>query len=310
MGKSSKFLEHLEKGLTSSKLKCNFSLAKLTSFRVGGPAKAIVEVNNLNDLGFIYQLANEYEVPLFFLGRGTNILASDAGYDGLIISLGQPFKKLSLNGDKLVVGAGANLSRVVQFAAKNGLDGLAFAVGIPGTVGGAICGNAGAFGQEIAEIISRVTVYQNNRLEVFHQNDLSFSYRESNLKQLLIVEAEFKLQPEKREVIKTKMQAYLKKRKETQPSKSYTAGSVFKNPPGYFAGQLIEQCGGKKWQIGGAQVSAKHANFFINTGNARAIDIYRLIIKAKQEVYARFKVKLEPEIKFLGQWPEEIMELS
>lgn len=303
MLKTNQFLEQLEKGLTSSRLKRSFPLAKVTSFRVGGPAKALVEVNSLADLRHIFELVNWYEQPFFFLGQGTNVLASDLGYNGLVIVLGQPFKNLVLNDRKLVVGAGANLARVVQYSTKNGFDGLTFAIGIPGTVGGAVYGNAGAFGTAVGDIVSRATVYFQNKLQVLTQSDLEFFYRGSNLAAgMLLVEVELKLWPEKPEIIKAKLQSYWRRRKESQPTEPFTAGSVFKNPPGMVAGKLIEACGGKNWQIGGAKVSEKHANFFINTNNAKADDIYQLIVKAQKEVYNRFKVKLEPEIKFLGEF--------
>jgi len=304
MAKTVNYLNYLEKGLAVSFLKPNYPLAKVTSLKVGGNAKAIVEVNSLADLKLVFQVINEHKLPYFFLGRGTNILASDLGYDGLIVSLGQPFKCITLNGHKVTAGAGATLSKVVQLTAQNGLDGLAFAAGIPGTVGGAVCGNAGAFGHDISEVVSKVTVFQGGKLEVLTNSDLNFAYRSSSLsgQQLLILEVVLSLKAATAFEVKAKVQDYLQKRKKTQPREQLTAGSIFKNPPGLFAGQLIEACGGKQWQIGGAKVSAQHANFFINTGQAKASDFYKLILKAQKEVYERFKVKLEPEVKFLGDF--------
>lgn len=304
MTKTLNFVDYLEKGLTVSFLKPNYPLAKLTSLRVGGNAKAVVEINSLADLKLIFQVISEYKLPCFFLGRGTNILASDLGFAGLIVSLGQPFKSVTLKGNKVLAGAGATLSKVLQLAAQNGLDGLAFAAGIPGTVGGAVCGNAGAFEHSMAEVVSKVTVFQDGKLEVLTNSDLNFAYRSSSLssEQILILEVELSLKIATPEEVKAKMQACLQKRKATQPHEKKTAGSIFKNPHGLFAGQLIEACGGKSWQIGGAKVSAKHANFFINTGRARATDFYQLILKAQKEVYDRFKVKLEPEVRFLGDF--------
>lgn len=297
------FLDHLERDLGASILRRNYPLKKLTSLWVGGNTKALVEVNSLADLKLVFQVINEYKLPYFFLGRGTNILASDLGFSGIIVSLGQPFKNVILRGHKIAVGAGATLSSVLQFSVQNGLDGLAFAVGIPGTVGGAVCGNAGAFNHSMAEVVSKVTVFQDGNLEVLKNSDLNFTYRSSSLNsQQLILEVELSLKEATREDVKAKMQVYLQRRKATQPHEKQTAGSIFKNPPGLFAGQLIEACGGKNWQIGGAKVSAQHANFFINTGQAKAADFYQLILRAQKEVYERFKVKLEPEVKFLGDF--------
>lgn len=276
-----------------------------TSLRVGGAADIFLQPDSLAELKKAILFAKKYNLPVTVLGGGTNILVSDKGLRGVVIKLGPFFNKITQEADgKLRVKAAAKTSSLVKRAQELGLSGLEFAWGIPGTVGGAVYMNAGAAGGAFSNLLTCVQVVNNEgELEEYAKEKLSFDYRQSVFqgRQLVITECLLQLEPCSPEKIKEKMMALQKKRLCSQPSLP-SAGSVFKNPPGNFAGLLIQKAGLKGFAIGDAQVSEVHANFIVNRGNATASDIYQLIQLVSERVKSQFNISLELEIKILGDW--------
>jgi UDP-N-acetylmuramate dehydrogenase len=280
------------------------SLANYTTMRVGGRAAIFVTADDLRELRLIMQTVKDYDLPLFILGRGSNLLVSDEGVFGIVMRLGRDFKQVSVDGTEITAGAAASLGSLVQTASRQSLAGLSFAVGIPGTLGAAIAVNAGAHGRDMASVIKRI-VYYSPALELKSANvsKLTFDYRSCCLpKGAVILEANLVLELGEADAIKHEMDANWKRRKNTQPLNLPNAGSIFKNPPNDYAARLIEATGLKGYQIGGAQISTKHANFFVNAGEASAADFYRLINEVTVAVRERAGITLEPEIKLIGDW--------
>lgn len=283
------------------------SLSQFTSFKVGGPADYFAQVGNLSELKQAIVFAKEHYLDIFVLGKGTNLLVSDEGFRGLVLKLSKEFSKIVIEGNILVAGGGAQLVRAASLAFSKSLSGLEWAAGIPGTVGGAIKMNAGAHGFSMSDIISNITVLDLDSLslEKLRKEEVKFGYRFSSLNnKKIILETELKLIQSAQEEIIKKMESYFAERKRRQPLQQRTAGSVFKNPKGDFAGRLIEAAGLKGFRLGGAIVSEVHANFIVNIGSATAQDIYNLMKKIQQEVYSKFEVMLEPEIIILGEFKE------
>lgn len=281
------------------------NLAPFTSYRVGGPADYFAQVRDLKELKEAIAFAKENYLRVFVLGKGTNLLVSDTGFRGLVIKLSSEFAKVISEGREIVAGGAAQLALVSSVAAKNSLSGLEWAAGIPGTVGGALKMNAGAHGFSISDVLSFALVFDisDMSLKKLRKNELGFGYRKSSLRESeIVLEASFSLIEGEKEKIRKKIESYFAERKKKQPLLYRSAGSVFKNPPGDFAGRLIEEAGLKGYRIGDAVVSEIHANFIVNLGNATATEIYNLIKKIQQEVYDKFKVTLEPEIVFLGEF--------
>jgi len=283
------------------------SLAKRVTFRVGGPASILATADTISDLRLLFQIVERYRIPYFVLGKGSNILVSDKGFKGIAIELGPNFKKISVDGRYIQTGAAAALSTLSQVAWKNSLKGFAFAVGIPGSLGGALVMNAGAHGGCMANIVNTVTVYTPNcELRVLNKTELGFGYRTSSLLSYgIIVEAMTRLEPGDPDRIRFLMERYFRRRKEVQPFEYPTAGSIFKNVSGISSGKVIDEVGCKGLTIGGAQVSSKHGNFIVNLGNAKAQDIYSLIGEVRRRVYGRKRILLEPEIIILGEFEDE-----
>lgn len=280
-------------------------LAPYTSFRVGGPADYFAQVGNLSELRQAISFAKTRHLDVFVLGKGTNLLVSDKGFRGLVIKLSKEFSKILVEGEEVVAGGATQLALVSSAAARNSLSGLEWASGIPGTVGGAVKMNAGAHGFSISDVIKSILIFdvESESLKKLWRHEAGFSYRSSNIEQSeIVLEATFLLKSGDSERIKKMIESYFRERKSKQPIQQRTAGSVFKNPPGDFAGRMIEACGLKGLRIGDAGISEIHANFIVNYGNASAEDIYNLIKKVQQEVYDRFQVMLEPEIVFLGEF--------
>lgn len=280
-------------------------LAPYTSFRVGGPADYFAQVGNLSELRQAISFAKTRHLDVFVLGKGTNLLVSDKGFRGLVIKLSKEFSKILVEGEEVVAGGATQLALVSSAAARNSLSGLEWAAGIPGTVGGAVKMNAGAHGFSISDVIKSILIFdvESESLKKLWRHEAGFSYRSSNIEQSeIVLEATFLLKSGDSERIKKMIESYFRERKSKQPIQQRTAGSVFKNPPGDFAGRMIEACGLKGLRIGDAGISEIHANFIVNYGNASAEDIYNLIKKVQQEVYDRFQVMLEPEIVFLGEF--------
>lgn len=291
--------QSLKKSL-GSRVRLNQPLASLTSLRLGGPASLLAEVDDYSELRMVLREAEENNFPFFILGRGSNVLVSDQGYRGLVVRLGKDFRRLIIDGVSVQAGAAVPMVEMVRVAQVNGLTGLSFAVGIPGSFGGALYMNAGAFGQSIGELVTKVKLLQPSlELVSLSRDEIEFGYRSSSLRGV-ILEGELKLEKGDAGKIKAEMERYFERRKKTQPLTLPNAGSIFRNPPHQSAARLIESVGAKGLQRGGAQVSPLHANFIVNLGEAKASDVYWLIREVKSRVAEAFGVELELEIKLLG----------
>ena len=272
-----------------------------STFRIGGVADFFVAPKNFNELADVLAIAQRKKLKYVIIGNGSNILFSDKGFRGMVIKLANGLGNVEINGTRVNVGAGMMLSTLVSKLASGGIAGLEFAYGVPATVGGAVVMNFGSFGKWIGALVRRVKVINNDNLtEVeLREKDLKFGYRTSNLLQKGFVDThvEFKLKKKRPKIIKKNIRAILEKRRATQPLGIPNAGCIFKNPPGDFAGRLIEEAGLAGKRIGDAQVSTKHANFIVNLGNATASDVIALIRKIQKTVKAKFGIRLVPEIK-------------
>ena len=281
-------------------------MAQYTTFRVGGLAEALYETNDQEDLRQMVAYLNKEDIPYLVVGRGSNLLIKDEGVEGLAILLrGSLASVKQENKDGLTVfsGAGLHLADLLVYCRSSGLGGLEFLAGIPGTVGGAISMNAGAFGEEIGERVKEIHVV-NTRGDVIvtNRSQLKFSYRALQIeKKSVIIGACLMVDKDTEEIIAKRIADYMKRRKETQPLEYPSAGSVFKNPPNDYAGRLIEQVGLKGTKIGGAIISEKHANYIINTGGAKAKDILELMSMAQEKVRKEIGIRLEPEIQVVGR---------
>ncbi len=285
--------------------KKNISLAPYTTFKIGGMAKYFCEARNSEDVIAAVARAKKENLPFFILGAGSNILVSDKGFEGLIIKIQNT--RYKIRDTKIVADAGVLLSELVSKSAEAGLTGTEWAAGIPGTVGGAVRGNAGAFGISMSNIVREVKVLNigTSQVQIFKNKDCKFGYRDSIFKKnknLIILSTELELRKGDREKSEKLIKDYLKQRKEKQPMEHPSAGSIFKNPEGQSAGYLIEQCGLKGKIVGGAMISEKHANFIVNLGNAKAKDVKKLIDLCKEKVKEKFGIKLEEEIEYLGKF--------
>lgn len=277
----------------------NISLKDKTTFRIGGRAKYFSKPKDLDELKDLVVAARKRRIPIRLLGSGSNVLAGDSGISALVIKLDAPsFREISAKGNSIYAGSGASLSQLVKFAAKRGLSGLEFLTGIPGTLGGALVMNAGAWGQDIAKSVEEVVVMDyNGDVELLKKKDLKFAYRKSNLSKSIILSAFLKVKKKAENVILASIKKYLEKRRKNQDNSSPNAGCIFKNPPDNAAGRLIDLCNLKGKRIGGAVISGKHANFILNKGGATASDVLRLIALARKEVKRKFNIVLEPEIR-------------
>ena len=274
-----------------------------TSFKTGGACGIRLSPENAEQVALIITKANELSVPFVVLGNGTNVLVPDEGIDKAVIIIGDKMASMELMGDDTIsFSAGVNLVSLCRFALEKNLSGLEFAFGIPGTLGGAIYMNAGAYGGEMKDVLTEVThLTPDMRVETISAEEADLSYRHSVYKSngCIILGGKVKLTPDTRESIKGRMDDFLGRRKDKQPLEYPSAGSTFKRPEGYFAGALIEQCSLKGKSVGGAQVSEKHAGFVINKGGATSTDIINLIELVAETVKAETGVTLEPEVIIL-----------
>lgn len=278
-------------------------LARHTTLRIGGPADFFVEVADRGELVSLLKLAAAEALPVYILGNGSNLLVSDEGVRGLVLTLGGEFNSCQIAGTRVVAGGGYNLPKLSQQAAKAGLTGLEFACSIPGTVGAGLLINAGAHGGELVQVVREATVvWPDGRLERLEADRLGLRYRGSDLEGTgcLVVEVVLELQSGDPAATAAAMKHNLEKRRLSQPLNYPNAGSIFKNPPGGFAGRYIEGAGCKGWQEGAAQVSEKHANFIINLGGATARDVLTLMTRVRDRVLEHSGVRLEPEVKIWG----------
>lgn len=277
-------------------------LAAHTTFRIGGPADLYLECDDLAQLRGAVRVLDEEQVEWTVIGKGSNLLVSDVGYRGAVIVLGPGFRRIEVDGCRLVVGGAAILAHVVRQASRSGLSGLSFAVGIPGTVGGAVRMNAGTRDRWMDGVVSEVAVCEPEGLRRIAGDAVAWGYRTSGLPaRAVVVEVGLQLQPGDADELRREMEASLERRKRTQPLGLPNAGSIFVNPEGDSAGRLIEACGLKGLTRGGAAISDVHANFIVNLGGATAADVMSLIETVREVVKREHGVELAPEIRILGQ---------
>ncbi|MFH1239048.1 MAG: UDP-N-acetylmuramate dehydrogenase [bacterium] len=284
-------------------IRTNEPMSKHTSFCIGGEAEIFIEIQKLTQLRKIVKYAKTKDIPLFILGRGTNLLVKDKGIRGIILRLTGDFQTVEFAGEKITAGAAVDLQVLASKSFARGLSGLEFAVGIPGSVGGAVVGNAGAYEEAIGDIIEEVTVMDlNGRTHLINKDKLKFQYRYASIPvKGVVLKTGLKLRGEDKNVIIKKVQSCIEKRKKTQGINFPNAGCIFKNPSGSSAGKLIEEAGLKGYQLGGAQVSVKHANYIVNAGGATSEDVLNLIEEIKRKIKEKFGIFLELEIKVAGE---------
>ena len=281
----------------------NEPLAQHSTFRIGGAAKLALFPASLDQMLTCLQKLTEYGVRYAVIGKGSNVVFSDDGFDGVIVFSGE-WNEILIEGERLTVSAGVTLASLAAQAQRLGLSGLEFAHGIPGTVGGAVFMNAGAFGGSIADVCESTTYFEpeTGKIQTVRGPEHAFGYRSSfyaKYPQYTVLSATFRLKGDDGEAILARMNDYAARRRSTQPLEYPSAGSVFKRPEGYFAGKLIEDCGLKGARIGGAEVSEKHAGFIVNRGGATSLQVRALVELIRARVYVRCGVRLECEIRFL-----------
>lgn len=299
------FYNYLKEMIPSERIRLDETMSRHTTFRVGGPADYFIVPESIEELSKLVKYLNLVEREYFILGNGSNLLVGDHGYRGVVIWIADNFAEIKVEGNKIIAGAGAMLSKVASTALEAGLTGFEFASGIPGSVGGAMVMNAGAYGGEMKDIVKRVEVVTTDG-DVFEMSnaEMNFGYRTSVCRKakLAVTKVEFELEAGDKEAIKARMDELKAQRLAKQPLEFPSAGSTFKRPEGYFAGKLIMDAGLSGYTIGGAKVSEKHCGFIVNSGNASAIDIHDLIFEVQEKVKNRFNVKLEPEVCIIGEF--------
>ena len=283
----------------------NAPMSKYTSFKCGGNASLLIIPDSIGEVKIIIDFCREKDIEPLVIGNGSNLLITDGGINGVVIKIGSKLSKIELLEETTIYcEAGASLKSLCMFALENSLSGLEFAYGIPGTLGGAVYMNAGAYGGEMKDVLFSVNhIDANGEFGALEKDELDLSYRHSAYSDngYTILSAILKLKKGDKEEIKEAMDLNLRRRKEKQPLEYGSAGSTFKRPEGYFAGALIEQSGLKGYTVGGAQVSEKHAGFVINKSGATATDVINLIRDVQDKVYEKFGVKLETEVKIIGE---------
>ena len=296
---------------TSSLCLIDEPLKKYTTYGIGGPAELMIFPKNKRDLINTIKIINDNKMELTILGSGSNILVSDNGIKGAVISLKKTLKNVEVSGNNLYAECGARLGKIVRLAVKNNLIGLENLNGVPGTLGGALIMNAGAWGGEISEnLVCVELINSKNEIKKISKNDINFSYRKSSFdKNDILLSADFNLKKAKEDIISENFVKAQTGRKNSQPLNKRSAGSLFKNPKNNSAGKLIDDAGLKGYSIGDAKISEKHANFFINDGKASSNDMLKLIKKAHDTVKEQFSIKLELEVKLMGFEENEIERL-
>lgn len=291
--------------LGSDNVRLHEPMKKHTTFRIGGPADYYLCPHSTEELQKILQICRENKLEFFILGNGSNLLVSDKGYRGVVIQLWKNFSDIETEDNTITVKAGALLSKVAAEALEESLTGMEFASGIPGTMGGAVMMNAGAYGGEMKDIIREVTVLtREGELLTLSKEEMNFGYRTSVVKEkgYVVISAELQLRKGDREEIRKVMDELKERRVTKQPLDMPSAGSTFKRPEGYFAGKLIMDAGLRGFSVGGAQISEKHCGFVVNKCDATAADVLGLIGEVQKRVQEKFGVALEPEVKFLGEF--------
>ena len=298
-------LEKLQKLLGEAKVLVQEPMASHTTFRIGGPADYFVMPETVEELAAVLKLCKEEQMPYFILGNGSNLLVGDKGFRGVVIQLYKNFDGIQIEGTKVTAKAGAMLIRVAKESGKAGLTGLEFASGIPGTIGGAMVMNAGAYGGEMKDVVTAVTVLtKEGDIKILTGDEMNFRYRGSVVEDegYIVLEAVMELKEGNLEEIQTRIDELSIQRKTKQPIEYPSAGSTFKRPEGYFAGKLIQDAELRGYRVGGAQVSEKHCGFVINAGGATAADVMQLMQDVSDKVNAQFGVTLEPEVKRVGEF--------
>lgn len=297
--------QKLENIIDEKFIKEDAPMAQHTSFKAGGKADILVEPQNAQQLKEVLKLLNSEDVNYMVLGNGSNILVRDGGYRGVIVKIGDAFNYVKQEDDTLICGSGTLMSIVSKNAVAAGLAGFEFASGIPGSIGGAVFMNAGAYGGEIVQVLQNAKVISKDGNREFDMTaeELQMGYRHSVLHETgdVVVEVALKLQPGNIDEIKANIADFTERRNSKQPVTFPSAGSFFKRPEGYFAGKLVQDAGFKGLSVGGAQVSELHSGFIINTGNATAADILQLMEIVQAGVFDKYGVKLEPEVRIIGE---------
>jgi len=293
----------LEEIVTKGKIYKDELMSRHTSFKIGGMAEFFVEPADEEELASVIKLCKEKEVLFYIIGNGSNLLVSDDGLRGVVIKIGDGFDDVSIENEKITAGSGVLLSKIASVAASNELAGFEFAAGIPGSLGGAVAMNAGAYGGEMKDVVVSVRVmdYDGNIFDIPGE-DMDFGYRHSKISEgnLIILSAVIELKKGIEENIRAVMKDLAQRRRDKQPLEYPSAGSTFKRPEGYFAGKLIMDAGLSGYRRGGAKVSEKHCGFIVNNGDATCSDVTELIKEVQDIVYEKFGVVLETEVKILG----------
>ena len=294
----------LEEILSKDSIKYNEPMKKHTTMRVGGPCDCMVEPSSIEEIQKVLEYVKENNIKYYIIGNGSNLLVKDEGVHALIIKIANKFSGFEVNGEYIKAYSGCSVPKLSQIAKENSLSGLEFACGIPGSVGGGIRMNAGAYGSEMVNVVEKVGFLdENGNLKEIDGKDAHFTYRHSMFvdnPQYVVVYAIYKLVKGNKEEISKIMEENMNSRKQKQPIEYPNFGSVFKRPEGYFVGKLVDDCGLKGYKIGGAQVSTKHSGFMINIGDATCKDVLDLIEYVKEKVYEKFNVKLQEEVVILG----------
>ncbi len=300
------FYNKLSELLPLAEILYNEPMSKHTTFRVGGAADAFVRIASEEQLKVLIPELVKNEIPYYVMGKGSNLLVGDKGFRGVVIRLDEAFEDIKVNNNVVTACAGASMAKIANAALQNSLTGFEFAAGIPGCVGGGVIMNAGAYGGEMKDVVSKVRILcKDGSVKEYTGEEMCFGYRVSALKnkpEYIVLEVEILLEPGDKEEILAKMQDLAKRRKDKQPLEYPSAGSTFKRPEGYFAGKLIGDAGLSGYSVGDAQVSEKHNGFVINRGNATAAEVRTLIETIQCKVYEQFGVDLEREVIYLGEF--------
>ncbi|SHK81693.1 UDP-N-acetylmuramate dehydrogenase [Selenomonas ruminantium] len=299
-----KFLAACREFLQPEQIMLDAPMSEHTTFKIGGPADCLLKPASLEETQKILQLVKKYELPLTFVGNGSNMLVRDKGIRGVVVNFADTIADIKVEGTKMTAGAGALLKDVAEAAAQHSLAGMEFACGIPGSIGGAVFMNAGAYGGETKSVVKLVhAVTREGEIKTYTLNELELGYRHSIFQSNgeAIVEVELELTPGNEAEIRAGIADYTNRRESKQPLEMPSAGSTFKRPEGYFAGTLIDQTGLKGLTVGGAQVSTKHAGFVVNKGGATAADVVNLIHEVQKRVKDAHGVELQPEVRMIGE---------
>jgi UDP-N-acetylmuramate dehydrogenase len=290
--------------LPADRLLFNEDMKNHTTFKIGGPVDLMIMPRDEEDVRTVISLCREKDIPLFIFGMGSNLLVRDGGIRGIAMKLGDNLDEVEVQGEEIYAQAGVKLSTLARIAAFHSLSGLEFAEGIPGSLGGAVVMNAGAYDGEMQNIIiSASSISLQGEFKTYAVQDMQFGYRQSIFQNngFVVLSARLQLKNGEQELIEEKMQEFARRRAEKQPLDMPSAGSTFRRPPGFYVGPMLEEMGLKGYHFGGAMVSAKHAGFIVNRGNATAGDVLQLIAYIQEKARERFGVELHPEIRVVGE---------